>query len=311
MNSGILAALGAFVLWGFLPVYWKSVDQTPATEILSHRMVWSLLFILVLLLFRTQWSWITKARTQPKVLLNAFGCSLLLGSNWMIYIWSVNAGYIVEASLGYYINPLLNVVLGVFFLQERLRPWQWFAITVAATGVLYLTLSYGQVPWIAIGLALTFGFYGLLRKQSQLESMEGLALESSFLTLPAFLYLLYLGYQGSGSFGNLSISHDLLLAGTGIATALPLLLFAYSARRISLTALGLLQYIGPSIQLALGVWIYNEPFDQQRIVGFSIIWSALLIYTLEGIYRRRAHRVKLEKPTGVVNNRGEIKKIET
>ena len=293
MNTGILAALGAFVIWGFLPVYLKSVDQAAATEILSHRMVWSLLFVLLLLLVRSHWSWITKARKQPKVLLNAFGCSLLLGGNWMIYIWSVNSGYIIETSLGYFINPLLNVVLGVLFLQEQLRRGQWIAVSVAATGVLYLSISYGQIPWIAISLALAFGFYGLLRKQSQLESMDGLALESSFLTLPALVYLLYLGYQGSGTFGQFGISHDLLLAGSGIVTALPLLLFAYGARRISLTALGLLQYIGPSIQLALGVWVYDEPFEQQRIIGFTIIWSALLIYTLEGIYRRRALRTSV------------------
>ena len=287
MNNGIIAAVGAFVLWGFLPVYWKAVDQSSATEVLSHRMVWSLLFVALLLLLRSQWRGMKEAIRNPKILANALGCSLLLGCNWLIYIWSVKSGHIVETSLGYYINPLLNVLLGVLFLQERLRPGQWFAIAVACTGVIYLTLSYGQLPWIAISLALSFGFYGLLRKRSQLESMQGLALESSFLALPALVYLLYLGYQGTGSFGQHGFDYDLLLAGTGIATALPLLLFAYSARRIPLTTLGLLQYIGPSIQLGLGIWIYNESFSEDRLIGFTMIWTALLIYTLEGLNRRR------------------------
>ncbi len=288
MNSGVAAALAAFTIWGFLPVYWKSVALTPAGEILSHRMVWSLLFVALLLVLRHQWRRLREACSEPQVLLNALGCSVLLGCNWLIYIWAVNAGYIVETSLGYYINPLLNVLLGVLFLQERLRPWQWFAIAIAAAGVLYLTVSYGQLPWIALLLAGSFGFYGLLRKRSRLESMQGLALETALLSLPALAYLFWLGYQETGSFGRYGPDYDLLLAGTGVATALPLLLFAYGARRITLTQLGLLQYIGPSIQLVLGILVYGEEFSGDRVIGFGLIWLALLVYTAESIRRRQA-----------------------
>ncbi|MBY4675476.1 EamA family transporter RarD [Marinobacterium arenosum] len=292
MNHGILSALAAFTLWGFLPLYWKALDAVPADQILTHRMVWSMLLLSLLLLCLRRWRWLGTALRSPGTLLNSLGCALLLALNWLTYIWSVNNGYIVEASLGYYINPLVSVLLGVLFLQERLRPIQWLSIALASCGVLYLTLSYGQLPWIALTLALTFGFYGLLRKKASLPSLEGQALETAMLFLPALGYILWLGSRGDGSFGQFELQQDLLLIGTGAATAVPLILFAYGAQRISLATLGILQYLAPSIQLLIGIWVYAEPFEGERAMAFMMIWSALAIYTCESLYSlRRRKRV--------------------
>jgi len=294
MNYGIVAALSAFTLWGFLPVYWKLLAAVPAAEILSHRMVWSLLFVLLLLSWRRHWQWLRPALANPKVLINSSCCALLLAVNWLTYIWAVNSGHILETSLGYYINPLVNVLLGVVVMKERLRPLQWLAIGLAAGGVLYLTFGYGQLPWIALTLAFTFGFYGLLRKRASLPSLEGLTLETAVLFLPALGFLIWCAAEGSGSFAQQDypqgLSQDLLLAGTGIATALPLLWFAYAAQRVSLSTLGVMQYIGPTIQLVLGIWIYGEAFDQQRLTGFLFIWAAVILYTLEGLWRHKQSR---------------------
>ncbi|MEH6826390.1 MAG: EamA family transporter RarD [Motiliproteus sp.] len=287
MNSGVLAAIGAFTLWGFLPLYLKALDHAQPGEILGHRVVWSLLFIVLLLAVKRRWGWIAQVRQSPHLIAVACGCALLLGTNWLTYIWAVTSGHIVEASLGYFINPLLNVLLGMLFLGERPRRVQWLALAIAASGVLYMTVAYGEPPWIALILAFSFGCYGLVRKRSPLASIEGLSLETVVIALPALAYLFYLGSQGQAQFGQGSLSDDLLFAGTGIATALPLIWFAYGAQRITLTQLGLLQYIGPSIQILLGVWLFKEEFSGPRIVGFSLIWLALAIYSLEGLYLHR------------------------
>lgn len=287
MNTGILAAIGAFTLWGFLPLYLKSIEHAGPIEIMAHRIVWSLLFVVMLLSIRQQWGWIKQLRQSPRLLGIACICAVLLSTNWLTYIWAVTSGYIIEASLGYFINPLLNVVLGMIFLGERLRHVQWLALAIATAGVLYMTITYGQPPWIALILAFSFGFYGLIRKRSALGSIEGLTLETVVIVLPALAYLLYLGSQGQGQFGQDSWGDDLLLVGTGIATALPLIWFAYGAQRITLTQLGLLQYIGPSIQLVIAIVLFNEPFTGPRVVGFGLIWLALALYSAEGIYNRR------------------------
>ncbi|MEH6472171.1 MAG: EamA family transporter RarD [Halopseudomonas sp.] len=291
MNSGVLAAIGAFSLWGFLPLYLKALDHAQAGEILGHRIVWSLLFIVLLLTLKRHWRWIEQVRQSPRLIAVACGCAILLSINWLTYIWAVTSGYIVEASLGYFINPLLNVLMGMLFLGERLRRVQWLALAIATSGVLYMTIAYGEPPWIALILAFSFGLYGLIRKRSPLGSIEGLSLETVVIVIPALGYLIYLGSQGQAQFGQGSLSDDLLFAGTGIATALPLIWFAYGAQRITLTLLGLLQYIGPSIQMVIGVWIFNEAFSGPRIVGFSLIWLALVIYSLEGFY---SHRKKVK-----------------
>lgn len=290
MNSGVIAAIGAFTLWGFLPLYLKLLDHASAGEILGHRVVWSLLFVMLLLTILKQWRWIDQVRQSPRLIAVACGCALLLSINWLTFIWAVTSGYIIEASLGYFINPLLNVLLGMLFLGERLRPVQWLALAIATAGVLYMTVSYGQPPWIALILAFSFGFYGLIRKQSPLGSIEGLSLETVVIVPPALAYLLYLGSQGQAQFGQGGLGDDLLFAGTGIATALPLILFAYGAQRITLTLLGLLQYIGPSIQMVIGIWVFNELFTGPRVVGFGLIWLALAIYSLEGFLNHRRQK---------------------
>ena len=293
MNPGIWAAIGAFTLWGFLPLYLKAIDSATALEILAHRVVWSLIFVLLLLAVRHHWRWLDQIRSNPHLFWIACGCAVLLSINWLTFIWAVNAGYIIEASLGYFINPLLNVLMGMLFLGERLRRVQWLAISIAGCGVLYMTLAYGQPPWIALTLAFSFGFYGLIRKQSPLGSLEGLSLETLVILAPALGYLIYLGGNGQGLFGTAEWSTDLMLIGTGIATAVPLLLFAYAAQRITLTLLGLLQYIGPTLQIVTGVWLFNEDFSGAKVVGFSLIWLALAIYSLDGFIRHRAERQPL------------------
>tara|TARA_R110002095_G_scaffold137947_3_gene119548 strand:+ start:2101 stop:3027 length:927 start_codon:yes stop_codon:yes gene_type:complete len=287
MNAGVLAAIGAFTLWGFLPLYLKALDHAQAGEILGHRVVWSLLFIVVLLTIKRRWSWLAQLRQSPRLIAVALGCALLLGTNWLTYIWAVTSGHIIEASLGYFINPLLNVLMGMLLLGERLRRIQWLALAIAASGVVYMTVAYGEPPWIALILAFSFGFYGLIRKRSPLGSIEGLSLETVVIALPALLYLFYLSSQGQTQFGQGNLRDNLLFAGTGIATALPLIWFAYGAQRITLTLLGLLQYIGPSIQMVIGIWLFNEDFTGPRVMGFSLIWLALALYSLEGFYRHR------------------------
>ncbi|HEY0735158.1 MAG TPA: EamA family transporter RarD [Herpetosiphonaceae bacterium] len=285
MNKGVFYGVGAYLLWGLLPIFWKSLHHVPALEILAHRMVWSLAFVVVLLAVQGHWRWLVPVLKNGRVLLTFTVSALLLSLNWFIYIWAVNAGHIVETSLGYFINPLLNVLLGTLFLKERLRPGQVAAIIVATIGVLYLTLHYGSLPWIALTLGGSFAIYGLLRKTAALNSLEGLTLETLVLFLPALAYLVYVEFVGTAAFVHTGLTTTLLLIAGGVATALPLLLFASGARRITLTLIGILQYIAPTMQFLIGVFLYHEPLDSDRLIGFSLIWLALAIYSLEGILR--------------------------
>lgn len=287
INRGILYGIGAYSIWGFLPIYWKALQQVPALEILANRMVWSLVFVLVLLAVGHNWSWLRPALGNRRILLTYLATATLLAINWFTYIWGVNAGLIIETSLGYFINPLLNVLLGMLFLSERLRYGQIAALLLAVLGVAYLTIVYGSFPWIAIVLASTFGFYGLLRKTGSLESREGLTIETGFYFLPAMAYLLFLSANGSGSFANGDPRTTLLLAGTGVVTGVPLLLFGAAARRITMTNLGLLQYIAPTVQFLLGAFVYQEDVSKERLIGFVLIWLALLIYSIEGLRHNR------------------------
>jgi len=286
-NRGFWYALGAYGLWGVFPIYWKLLQEVPAFEILNHRMTWSLLFLAAVLAVRGEWAWLRPALSRPKTVLIFFSSAILLGANWFTYIWGVNAGYIVETSLGYFINPLVSVLLGVLFLQERLRPWQWAAIGLAAAGVLYLTINYGSLPWIALVLAFTFAFYGLLRKTAPLSALQGLSLETAVLFLPALGYLIYLEITGAGSFGHVDGRTTFLLAFAGVATAVPLLLFGAAARRITLSSVGIMQYIAPTLQFLIGVFIYREPFSRQQLFGFSLVWLALLMYVGDSLVAGR------------------------
>jgi chloramphenicol-sensitive protein RarD len=299
MKNGVFSAFSAYVMWGLLPIYWKAIQTVPALEILCHRMAWSFVFVAALLIWKGRWEWLGQVRHSPVTLLTFFGSAGLLAVNWFTYIWAVNAGYIVETILGYFINPLVNVLFGVIFLRERLRLWQGLAIGIAAAGVVYLTLSHGAFPWIALTLALTFGFYALLRKVAPLEALEGLALEMAILFLPALAYLAGLEWMGGASFGHPPAGTSALLALAGVVTAAPLLLFAYGARRVTLTTLGVLQYIAPTLQFLLGVLVYREVFSATRLAGFGVIWLALVLYSAEGVLeRRRKHESR--EPAGAV-----------
>ena len=282
MQSGIAYAALAYLLWGLFPLYFRQLAAVPATEVLVHRIVWSLAFVLIVLALRRQWAWLLPVLRRPKVL-GAFAASaLLLSTNWLTYIWSVGHGHVLDASLGYFITPLVNVLFGVTLLNERPRPGQWMALALAATGVLWLTIQGGQLPWIALVLAATFGSYGLLRKVAVLGALEGLTLETLLLAPAALIGLALWMSRGSGSFPAPDLATNLWLIGVGPLTAVPLLLFAAGARRISMTTLGLLQYLGPTIQFLLGVWLFNEPFTAARAIGFGFIWVGLIAYSVDG-----------------------------
>jgi len=292
VKQGIAAGFLAYTLWGLLPGYWKALQVVSPLEILCHRTIWSFLFLLLVLAARRQWAWVGEVRTNRKTLWLSLGSACLLSLNWLAYIWAVNSGHVVDSSLGYFVTPLVNIVLGVLFLRERLRVWQTVAVSFAAAGVLWLTVGYGVFPWIALSLAITFGFYGLMRKVSPLQSLEGLSLETAALSLPAIAYLAYLQVSGGLAFGHAGASTTLLLAGTGVVTALPLLLFAHAARQVKLATMGILQYISPTFQFCLGVLVYGEPFTAARLWGFAPIWLALIIYSLESMREERRRRLE-------------------
>jgi chloramphenicol-sensitive protein RarD len=250
-------------------------------------MLWSLAFLLIVLGLRRQWSWLEQVR-QPRIFWSFVASALLLGANWLLYIWAVNNGHVIEASLGYFINPLVNIMFGFLLLKERLRPGQWAAIALAALGVAWLTWQAGTLPWIALILASTFGAYGLMRKTAALGALEGLSFETMVLFPLALAYVVWLSLHGDNSFVNsASDSTRWLLVAAGPITAIPLLLFASGARQIPLSVLGLLQYISPTIQFLLGVMLFSEAFTASRMVGFLLIWSALALYAAEGLWRSR------------------------
>ncbi len=282
MNSGFWYAVGAYFLWGVLPLYWKALHQVPPAQILAHRMSWSLIVVALLVAHQGGWAWLKPALKKRKTLLTFLVTGSLLALNWYLYIWAVNNERVVEASLGYFINPLVNVMLGGLVLKETLRRGQWLAVAMAASGVAYLTFGYGEPPWIALVLAGSFGLYGLLRKTASLGSLQGLTLETFLLFPVAVGYLTWAELQGVGAFGHLGFGLDLLMVMAGLATAIPLLLFAEAARRLTLSTLGVLQYIAPSLQFALGVFVYHEPLSQEKLIAFGLIWAALAVYSVEG-----------------------------
>ena len=286
MQIGILSAALAFLLWGLFPLYFHALKTITPSEILAHRIVWSLIFLAIVLTVRRQWAWIGNLLSQPRVMAGFAASALLLSANWLLYIWAVNSGHVIEGSLGYFINPLFNVMLGYLVLKERLRPVQWLAIGIAAAGVLWLTWQAGRMPWIALLLAASFGGYGLLRKTAALGALEGLSFETMLLFPFAAAYLVWMALHGANGFTAASDGVRWLLAASGPITAIPLLLFASGARRIPMSLLGILQYIGPTIQLSLGVFLFREEFTQERLIGFALIWSALALYAAEGLYKR-------------------------
>ena len=282
MHAGVVSAALAFVWWGLFPLYFRIVTGVAPVEVLAHRVAWCLIFLLAVLGVRRQWSWLPQVLRDPKALAAFAASAFLIAVNWMTYIWSVSNDHVIDASLGYFITPLFNVLLGYTLLHERPRRVQWMALGIAAFGVVWLTAQTGRLPWIALVLGISFAAYGILRKVAVLGPLEGLTLETIVLAPFALLAIAFWWQQETGSFPAAEISTNLWLIALGPITAVPLLLFAAGARRVSMTTLGLLQYIGPTIQLAVGVWAFNEPFGRERALGFGCIWLALVIYTLDG-----------------------------
>jgi chloramphenicol-sensitive protein RarD len=281
--SGVWYGVAAYGIWGLFPLYWKLVAHVPALQILGHRIVWSFAALAALTTFArgapAPSLWHVPARDIGVYAIAA----VLIGINSFLYVYAVNAGFIVETSLGYFIAPLVNVLLGVVVLRERLRAGQWLAAALAAAGVAYLTRAYGSVPWIAAGLATSFGSYGLVKKKAPLDSLRGLTLETAVLVIPAAAYLTALQVDGRGAFLHTGLVSDLLLVGSGLVTISPLLLFASAVRRIPLSVVGLLQYIAPTIQFLLGVLLYHEPFSRTQFIGFAIVWIALIVFSVDGL----------------------------
>ena len=291
MKRGIWSAVGAYALWGLLPLYWHALDTVSALQVVSHRIVWSCVLLAAVVIVTRQGKGFLTACATPRTFAIYAVAAVLIGANWFTYIWAVNAGFVVETSLGYFINPLFSVLLGVVFLKERLRPVQWLAVAIAAAGLLYLTASYGAVPWIALVLAVTFSVYGLVKKLAPLGSVQGLTLETGILFLPALAILAYAASTSAEAFPQTSPMTSLLLVGTGVVTSIPLLLFAVASQRIPLLWIGVLQYIQPTLQFLLGVLVFHEAMSLSRLAGFGAVWLALAIFAVEGWIEHRASLV--------------------
>ena len=285
---GVVYAGAAFLIWGLAAVYWKELKSIPPLEIIAHRVAWSFLFLLPLIVLQRKGAEFVAILKNPRMILILFSSAILVGANWLLYVWAVNNDHLLQASLGYYINPLVNVVLGMVFLKERLRTPQAIAVGLATSGVFYLTVQYGQFPWIALCLAMSFGLYGLIRKIAPASSLVGLAVETLLLSPPAIAYLIFLDIQGAGSVFRVSLNLDLMLMGCAPLTAVPLLFFTAGAKRLYLSTVGLMQYIGPSGMFLLAVFYYYEPFSNAQVWTFVMIWTALAIYSTDSVrfYRR-------------------------
>ena len=285
---GLLAGAAAFTIWGLFPLYLHPLREVPAMQVVAHRISWSCLFILAWMLARGELRVLGAIFTQPALLSRLLFTALLISTNWLVYVWGVSHGHIVDTSLGYYINPLINVVLGIFVLRERLNPVQWTAVALAGVAVAYVTYEAGRLPWIALTLAFSFSLYGLVRKLISVDALPGLATETLLLVPLASGYLWWCAHLGIGAFPHAGATVSALLIGMGLVSALPLFLFAFAARRLPYSTVGILQYIGPSLQLACGVLVFHERFDGARAVAFMLIWLALAIYAADGVWRSRA-----------------------
>ena len=289
-TAGIGYALAAYGAWGLSPLFWKNLSSMPALEVLGHRVVWAMLVFFVLLLLRGRVRELRAAYRSPRYRRAFLVSSVLIGVNWYLYVWAVSKAYILQASLGYFISPLFSVVLGMLFLKETLRPWQWVAVALAGLGVLQLTLQADTFPWIALSLVISFGFYGLVRKTAPADALLGSNLETSFLLPPAIAYLVFLGVRGEATFTALDGTTLVFLAGTGLMTALPLLWFSNAARRLPLSTLGFFQYIAPTGQFLLAVLVYGEPFSATQLRSFVLIWIALAVFSGEAHLQQKRSR---------------------
>ncbi len=287
MNAGIAYGIAAYLLWGLFPLFFKAVGHVPPLEILAHRVVWTLAFVLAILLVQRNWGWLRTLFTQPRVLAVFTLSAMMVSINWGVYILAATTDRVIDATLGYFMNPLVNVMLGALVLHERLRRVQWVSVGIAAAGVLWLTIEAGRLPWIGLALGLSFGFYALLRKTAALGAVEGLAAETVLITPLAVAWLAWASTHGQETASHGTTGTWLLLVASGPVTAVPLLLFAAAARRIRLSTLGVIQYLGPSIQLVMAIVWFHEPFGVGRAVGYGAIWLALVIYTVDGLITSR------------------------
>lgn len=283
MSRGLVYALLAYLAWGFLPLYWKMLGELPAWEILAHRVFWSGVFLAVLLLFGKRWREFRAAVSGRKTAGYLLLCSAFISTNWLIFIWAVNNGHVVESSLGYYITPLLNVLMGVVFMKERLHAGHWTAIGLAFTGVAVITVEYGRLPWVSLALALSFAIYGLLKKRTPMDAISGLAWETFFVMPLAACYIGFLGVSGQSGLQRLDAVGIVFLLLAGAVTVMPLYWFALAAKELPLTTMGFLQYVGPSISLVLGVTAFHEKFDTVKAVSFGLIWAGLAVYSLSSL----------------------------
>ena len=291
-RSALAAGIAAFATWGLIPIYWKLLAAVPATEILANRFVWTIAFLICLLTWQRRWAEVKANLKSRRAILYCLASGFAISGNWLLFIWAVNAGRVIETSLGYFMTPLVNVLLGAILLRERLTRLQLTSVLLATLGVLYLTFGYGRFPWIAICLCSTFGFYGLLRKQSGTAPIPGLFFETALLAPLAIGYLVHLEMTGTIFFGRAGWWMSILLISTGVVTAVPLLWFGHAARHLRLTTLGFLQYLAPTGSFFLGVFLYHEPFTRDHLIAFSLIWLAIGIFTWEAVTRWRSSRVR-------------------
>lgn len=287
-RQGVILGLSAYLCWGFFPLYFKSVKVVPPLEMVSHRIVWSLAFLMVLITWKGAWRSMLELLSRPKSLSVLFATTLLIATNWLVFIYAISIGEVLQSSLGYFINPLVSVMLGSIFLREKLDRAQWISLGLAATGVAYQTIQYGKMPWVALVLALSFGLYGLIRKALQVEPLVGLTVETLLLAPVALFYLVQLNLAGTGVFLTHSTGLDLLIPMSGIVTAIPLLLFAAAAKKLRLGTIGFLQYITPSLHFLLAVTVFGETFTHTHLVSFLFIWSGLVLYSLHAYRTVRA-----------------------
>lgn len=287
-RRGLWIAVASFVLWGVMPLYWHLLNKVPSLQIVAHRIVWSTLLVSAWLCWKFGRHWLREVLREPRKAAMLGLSGVLIAFNWGLYIWAVNAGHVIETSLGYFIGPLVSVMFGVLFLGERLRVLQWVAIALAFAGVLWLTFQYGRPPVIALGLAVSFAVYGLVRKLVAVEAVTGLGVENVYLFVPALALMLWGETHGQGGFiDSWGLGTAALLVIAGALTALPMIGFAYAVRRVPLTAIGLLQYIAPTLQFLIGALVLREPFDTERAIGFAIIWVGLIVFASEGVLRSR------------------------
>ncbi|HEX5204073.1 EamA family transporter RarD [Paractinoplanes rhizophilus] len=285
-RRGYLYGLAAYVIWGFFPIYFKLLQPSGALEILAHRVIWSVVFISILLAAARNWRFLARIVRSPRLFGGMSAAAVLIAINWGTYIYGVNSDRVVETALGYFITPLVLVLLGVTMERERLRPWQWAAVAIGGLAVVVLTVDYGRLPYIALLLAASFGSYSLVKKRLKLPPAEGLFVESSVLAIPALAYVAWLTAAGHAKFGHVSVTHSALMIFAGVATAVPLMLFAAAANRVPMVGIGILQYVAPILQLACGLLIYHEPMPPARLAGFGLVWIALIIFTVDALRQR-------------------------